>query len=64
MEILANDPDVMDDKMIIYEIIENNESLCQTSLQSHNYKYPSETVGLGRGHCRDPDHNHVNHSLR
>ena len=44
MEIVANDPDVMDEKS---EIIENNESPRQTSLQCHNYKSPYETVGLG-----------------
>ena len=61
MEILANDPDVMDDKLIIYEIIENNESPCQTSLQSHNYKplgwidgYPR----LTQGHHRPVDGYH------
>ena len=47
MEIVANDPDVMDDKMIISEIIENSESSRQTSLQSHNYKSPNATVGFG-----------------
>ena len=63
MEIVANDPDVMDDKKIISEMIENKESPCQSSLQCHNYKLPNETVGFGRGHCRNTDHNHVDQSL-
>ena len=63
MEIVANDPDVMDDKKIISEMIENKESPCQSSLQSHNYKLPIETVGFGRGHCRNTDHNHVDQFL-
>ena len=37
MKIVANDPDVMDDKKIISEMIENKESPCQSSLQSPNY---------------------------
>ena len=37
MEIVANDPDVLDDKKIISEMIENKESPCQSSLQSPNY---------------------------
>ena len=63
MEILANDPDVMDDKKIISEMIESKESPRQSSLQCHNYKLPNETVGFGRGHCRNTDHNHVDQSL-
>ena len=55
MEIVANDPDVMDDKKIISEMIENEESPCQSSLQSPNYKLPNESVGFGCGHCR-PQH--------
>ena len=51
MEIVANDPDVMDDKKIISEMIENKESPCQSSLQSPNYKLPNESVGFGCGHC-------------
>ena len=63
MEIVVNDPDVMDDKKIISEMIKNKESPCQSSLQCHNYKLPNETVGLGCGHCRNTDHNHVDQSL-
>ena len=37
MEIVANDPDVMDDKKILSEMKENKESPCQSSLQSPNY---------------------------
>ena len=63
MEIVANDPDVMDDKKIISEMIENKKSPCQSSLQSPNYKLPNETVGFGRGHCRITDHKHINQFL-
>ena len=63
MEIVANDPDVMDDKKIISEMIENKESPSQSSLQSPNYKLPNESVGFGRGHCRNTDHNHVDQFL-
>ena len=63
MEIVANDPDVMDDKKIISEMIENKESPCQSPLLSPNYKLRNETVGYGRGHCRNTDHNHVDQFL-
>ena len=63
MEIVANDPDVMDDKKIISEMMENRESPRQSSLQSPNYKLPNETVGFGGGHCRNTDHNHVDQFL-
>ena len=59
MEIVANDPDVMDDKKIISEMIESKESPCQSSLQCHNYELPNETVGFARGHCRNTDHRPV-----
>ena len=47
MEIVANDPDVMDDKKILSEMKENKESPCQSSLQSPNYKLPNEMKPLG-----------------
>ena len=63
MGIVANDPDVMDDKKMISEMIENKESPCQSSSHSPNYKLPNESVGFGRGHCRNTDHNHVDQFL-
>ena len=63
IEIVVDDLNVMNDKKMTSELIENKESPRQSSLQSPNYKLPNETVGFGGGHCRNTDHNHVDQFL-